>query len=330
LTRPSSCIGEISNHDLPYTAAEFDQGIARLHREGQKSRVVVDVLLTTTNVLLHDGSPLRTIDQRIWDLILGKRELSDVAIDGTYSTNDAATKVRKALHHWLKQIRETGVEPLVAEQRPAELSAAQKWRGEIARLRGMSAAKADELFASAEYTSAFLDHLRTSPASQLAYRWLRAKLEYLLRPDLCIVDMGCGLNPLADLPCHVTGLDRHGLPGQVKGKMECPPLPDSLADIIIYSLSSLSLYGTTDNLRDYFSHARRVLRGGGHLFIVEPGSAFTDEGLIHFIYDLQQFGFEQVGSIRDIRGEDGIVLNGMHFTLTGEVGKPGETRFERK
>ncbi len=49
---------EIIVADLPYTAAEFDQGIARLHREGQKQRVVVDVLLTATDALLHDGSPL--------------------------------------------------------------------------------------------------------------------------------------------------------------------------------------------------------------------------------------------------------------------------------
>ena len=318
---------EIIVADLPYTAAEFDQGIARLHREGQKHRVLVDVLLTTTKALLHDGSPLRTIDQRIWDLILGKRELSDVAIDGMYSAIDAAKKVRKALHRWLKQIRETGVEPLVAKPRPTELSAAQKWRGEIARLRGMSAAKADELFASTEYTSAFLDHLRTSSASQLAYQWLCAKLEYLLRPDLRIVDMGCGLNPFANLPCHVTGLDRHGLPGQVKGKMEKPPLLDASADVLIYSLS---LYGTADDLRAYFTHARRILRGGGHLFIVEPGSTFTSEGQRRFISDLQQFGFEQVGNMRDIRGEDGIILKGMHFTLTGEIGRPEETRFERK
>jgi len=318
---------EIIVADLPYTAAEFDQGSARLHREGQKHRVVVDVLLTTTNVLLHDGSPLRTIDQRIWDLILGKRELSDVAIDGLYSTTDAATKARKALHRWLKQIRETGVEPLFAKQRSAELSDAQKWRGDIARLRGMSAAKADELFSSTEYTRAFLAHLRTSPASQLAYQWLRAKLENILRPDLRIVDMGCGLNPFADLPCHVTGLDRHGLPGQVKGKIEQPPFFDASADVLIYSLS---LYGTADDLRAYFTHARRILRGGGHLFIVEPVSTFTLEGQIRFMSDLLQFGFEQVGKVKDIRGEDGIVLKGMHFSLTGEIGKPEGTTFERK
>jgi hypothetical protein len=33
---------------------------------------------------------------------------------------------------------------------------------------------------------------------------------------------------------------------------------------------------------------------------------------------------------RDIRSEEGIVLTGMHFTLTGDVGKPEETDFERK
>lgn len=76
----------------------------------------------------------------------------------------------------------------------------------------------------------------------------------LLHPDLDIVDMGCGLNPFANLPCHVIGLDRHELPGQIKGKMEAPPLPNASADVLIYSLS---LYGTTKDLRDYFTQARR-------------------------------------------------------------------------
>ena len=172
---------EIIVADLPYTAAEFDQGIARLHREGQQHRVTVDVLQTTTNVYLADGSPLLTVDQRVWHLILGKRELSDIAIDGKYHTTDAAMKVRKALHSWLKQVREIGIEPLVIERRSAEQSDAQRWRGEIARLRGMSAAKADELFANPDYTAAFLDHLRTSSASRLAHQWLRGKLEPTFR-----------------------------------------------------------------------------------------------------------------------------------------------------
>jgi hypothetical protein len=45
---------------------------------------------------------------------------------------------------------------------------------------------------------------------------------------------------------------------------------------------------------------------------------------------LNQFGFELVGSVKDLRGEDGTLLKGMHLTLTSEAGKPKEAAFERK
>ncbi len=323
----SDTASEIIFADLPYTYAEFDQGNARLYREGQKQRVRVDVLQTTTTATLRDGSALHTLDERIWDLIEGKRELADIAIDGKYDTTDAAAKVRKALRRWLKQAREIGVEPLSVERRATEQTSAQHWRGEIARLRGVSAVKADEVFADPNYTREFLEHLKTSLAAQLSHQWLRGKLSLLLRPDLAIVDMGCGLNPFADLPCRVIGLDRHDLPGQLRGKMENPSLPDRSADVLIFSLS---LYGTTSDLLAYFTHAARILRGGGHLFIVEPDSSFTAEGLARFVNGLRQFGFELVGSVKDLRGEDGTLLKGMHLTLTGEMGKPRVEMFERK
>ncbi|MDE3088214.1 MAG: hypothetical protein KGJ80_02360, partial [Chloroflexota bacterium] len=323
----SDTASEIIFADLPYTYAEFDQGNARLYREGQKQRVRVDVLQTTTTATLRDGSALHTLDERIWDLIEGKRELADIAIDGKYDTTDAAAKVQKALRRWLKQAREIGVEPLSVERRATEQTSAQRWRGEIARLRGVSAAKADAVFADPNYTCEFLEHLKTSVAAQLSHQWLRGKLSLLLRPDLAIVDMGCGLNPFADLPCRVIGLDRHDLPGQLRGKMENPLLPDKSADVLIYSLS---LYGTAADLMQYFTHAARILRGGGHLFIVEPESSFTVEGLARFVNGLKQFGFELVGSVKDLRGEDGTLLRSMHLTLTGEMGKPQETNLERK
>jgi hypothetical protein len=325
-SRPETT-NEIIVADLPYTWAEFEQGIARLDREGQRRRVRADVLQTTTAAMLRDGSAHHTLDERIWTLIEGKHELSDVAIDGKYDTTDAADKVVKALRRWLKQAREIGVEPLAVERRPAESTEAQRWRGEIGRLRGMSAARADEVFADPEYTRQFLAHLEKSTAAKLAHQWLRGRLTPLLRPDLAIADMGCGLNPFADLPCHIIGLDRHDRPGQLCGKMENPPLPDKSADVLIYSLS---LYGTAADLLAYFTHAARVLRGGGHLFIVEPDSAFTPAGLVRFVNALNQFGFELVRSVKDLRGEDGTVLKGMHLTLTGEMGQLEEAAFERK
>ncbi|HEV8717416.1 MAG TPA: SNF2-related protein [Candidatus Binatia bacterium] len=312
---------------LPYTWAEFEQGIARLYREGQRQCVLVDVLQTTTVATLNDRTALHTLDERIWDLIEGKRELSDVAVDGKYDTTDAAAKVQRALRRWLKQAREIGVEPLAVERRALEPSVAQKWRSEIARLRALSAAQADKVFADPEYTSEFLEHLKTSTAAKLSHQWLRGKLALLLRSDLTVVDMGCGLNPFADLPCRVIGLDRHELPGQLRGKMENPPLPDKSADVLIYSLS---LYGTASDLLAYFTHATRILRGGGHLFIVEPASAFTPEGLVRFLHGLRQFGLELVGSVKDLRSDDGTLLKGMHITLTGEMGKAEGATFERK
>jgi SAM-dependent methyltransferase len=279
-----------------------------------------------------DGSAYHTIDEQIWALIQGKRKLSDVAVDGKYDINGASAKVQKALRRWLKQTREMGVEPRRVERRSDEQSEAQKWRRQIAHLRAISTAKADELFAEPEYTRQFLTHLKNSPILQLSHQWLRGKLSLLLRPDLTVIDMGCGLNPFADLPCRMIGLDRHHQPEQpssqyVRGKMENPPLPDKSVDVLIYSLS---LFGTPSDLMAYFTQAVRILRGGGHLFIVELDSTFTLEGLARFVKGLSKLGLELVGSVKDLWSQDGVKLKGMHFTLTGEMGQSEEAEFERK
>ena len=72
------------------------------------------------------------------------------------------------------------------------------------------------------------------------------------------------------------------------------------------------------------------LRGGGHLFIVEPSSALSEDGLKHFLVGLCQFGFESIGSVKELRGEDGTILKALPLTLTGEAGRPVASLFERK
>jgi ubiquinone/menaquinone biosynthesis C-methylase UbiE len=175
----------------------------------------------------------------------------------------------------------------------------------------MSAAAADQVFADPAFTRSFLEHLKTSPASHLSHQWLRGQLEPLLRlgQPYTVVDMGCGLNKLAALPvefgvagrCEVIGLDRHDMPGVLKGKLESPPLADHSSDALVYSLS---LYGTAADQRSYLKQAARVLRPGGHLYIVEPASSFTTGGLVRYIGGLQQCGFELVGKPKEMRGEN--------------------------
>ncbi len=123
------------------------------------------------------------------------------------------------------------------------------------------------------------------------------------------------------------GLDRHDLPGVLRGKMEAPPLPDDTADVLIYSLS---LYGTSSDLMAYFTQAARIVRGGGHLFVVEPDSAFTADGLRRFVEGLRRFGFELVSGTKELRTEEGTLLRAMHFTLTGEPSSPEEDLLARK
>jgi len=72
------------------------------------------------------------------------------------------------------------------------------------------------------------------------------------------------------------------------------------------------------------------LRGGGYLSIVEPASAFTPECLARFLKGLREFGFELVGDVKGLRGEDGTRPMGMHLTRTGKMGKPEETAFARR
>ena len=93
----------------------------------------------------------------------------------------------------------------------------------------------------------------------------------------------------------------------MRGKMENPPLPDKSANVLIYSLS---LFGTASDLMAYFTQAVRILRGGGHLFIVELDSTFTPEGLARFIKGLSKFGFELVGSVKDLWSHRLVKING--------------------
>ncbi len=102
---------EVIIADVPYTWAEFQQGIARLHREGQQQQVRVEVLQTTTTVRLADETPLQTIDERIWALIAGKRDLAAIMIDGK-AFPDEAGLTQRALHRWLDQARAVGIAPV--------------------------------------------------------------------------------------------------------------------------------------------------------------------------------------------------------------------------
>ena len=105
-------------------------------------------------------------------------------------------------------------------------------------------------------------------------RWPEEPIEYvaeLIRKEVAhhtrLADLGCGECFLREaLPEYeITGID-HGAydAGVIACDMACTPLEDSSFDVAVFCLSLLGR-----NWPDYLSEARRILRPGGRLIIVE-------------------------------------------------------------
>ena len=62
--------------DHPWNRALYDQAVDRCHRIGQNQNI------TIYNIMCKD-----TIDERIWNIVNEKGELSDAIVDGKISKN---------------------------------------------------------------------------------------------------------------------------------------------------------------------------------------------------------------------------------------------------
>ena len=66
--------------ELPWTPADFDQTVDRLHRIGQEGSV-----LATSPLVPH------TIDEDMWELLAAKRQVVDAVTDGTPIADDGGS-----------------------------------------------------------------------------------------------------------------------------------------------------------------------------------------------------------------------------------------------
>ena len=127
-----------------------------------------------------------------------------------------------------------------------------------------------------EASQRFLAANDASPSARLAQRLIRERLARWLDPRAILVDLGCGSNPLRDLPCsRVTGIDRHGVNAGLTGDSAATGLPAGEADFVVLSLS---MWGTPEDRLSYLREAKRILRPLGKLVIVEPSTPFGGVG----------------------------------------------------
>jgi len=91
---------------LPWTGAEYEQIVGRLHRQGSEF-AGVEVIIP--QVVLQNGGSEWSWDKRRWDRIQWKRTLADAAIDGVIpegqlpSKEDMQSQSQAALQNWIAE-----------------------------------------------------------------------------------------------------------------------------------------------------------------------------------------------------------------------------------
>jgi SAM-dependent methyltransferase len=289
--------------DLPYTWAEFEQGVDRLHRIGQRLPVSVDVPIVTFGEQLTraDGGPVPSFDEWVWDSLLApKRRLADQVLDAAFDVSAYSDRaIRNAIKKVLDAAEQAGGMVLLPPP-PAESHAARH-RREVGRLRAMPRNRAGEQFNEPGASEEFLAANDASASARLAQRLVRERLSRWLDRRSVVVDLGCGSHPLRDLPCaRVIGIDRHGVNGGLVGDSADTELPSGEADFVVMSLS---MWGTPADRLAYLYEAKRLLRPIGKLVIVEPAHTFGGGGHL-------KTGVERLAAI--------LEQLGMHLTETRE------------
>lgn len=259
--------------DLPYTWAEFEQAVDRLHRVGQRFAVQIEVPIVTfpPTFTRADGEPLSSFDGWVWDLIASKERLADQVLDAAFDVSGYTQgKVQRAIRDMLRALHDAGGAVLAPP--PPEDSPAAEHRRALGRYRALPRQRAADIFLrNPDVSVTFLRENDASRSAILAQQLVRERLGRWLDRRSLVVDLGCGSNPLRDLSCQVLGIDRHGVNGGRVGDMAATELPSGEADFVAMSLS---MWGTPADRLAYLREAKRLLRPLGKLIVVEPAGPF--------------------------------------------------------
>jgi hypothetical protein len=289
---------------LPWTAAEFEQLIGRIHRQGQKRNVEVVIPITRAEVNGAEWSWCRAKMQRLQF----KKSIADAAVDGIVPEGHlrSESQVYQDLTAWLERLAQGQVASherrplpiLIGEVEPVEERLGRF--GDFSRMNARwnqanSATTHERLEKEPTEWRHYHDELARVRSSwsvdpqEEFIRWAR------LRTDLVIGDFGCGRakvrNSLADR--HVVhSFDHVAVSEDVLAcDMAHVPLENEVLDVALFCLSMMGCNGI-----DYLREAYRVLKLDGWLHVYEPTSRFLDTD--GFVQGLRNLGFGNV-DVRD-------------------------------
>jgi superfamily II DNA or RNA helicase len=291
---------------LPWTAAEFEQLIGRIHRQGQTKPVEVVIPITKADVNGEEWSWCRMKVQRLHF----KKSVADAAVDGVVPEGHLRSPetAYQDLMGWLNRL--TGGQ-VVDLERPSlgfalpdttePIEARRARFGNFSRLNARwnhadSGTTHARLLKEPSEWQHYHDELArvrsgwTVDPQEEFVRWAQR------RSDLVIGDFGCGRAKvraaLGDR--HVVhSFDHIAFTPEVVGcDMAHVPLDDETLDEAVFCLSMMG-----SNLTDYVREAYRTLKLDGRLHIYEPTERFSDRDA--FLRSLKDLGFSNVDA-RDL------------------------------
>lgn len=281
---------------LPWTAADYQQVVGRVHRQGQtahKVRVVIPVTVAYTEIV--NGVPWSWCRRRA-GVLKYKKTIADAVLDGTIPEAEhlSQEKVTRSIVKWLHRLDTDGeitVErrPLTADEpetieRDTETAAAAGRRayGEFSKVNNRwNRAKSQTTHTKlqkdpvawhdyhAMYRKARI-HWPVIPAQRFA-GMLNER-----RSHLTVADLGCGEMLLAHHAAdwhRILGFDHVAVDDRVTVcDIANVPLEDQSVNV---SVLSLALMGR--NCSDYLTEAWRITEVDGFLWLAEPTSRIGDD-----------------------------------------------------
>ncbi len=298
---------------LPWTAAEYQQLIGRVIRQGSKFKKV-DIFIPQV-VISKGDDEIWSWDKIRYDIIERKKTLSDLVIDGSIPTKvlpsheKLVEDAKKELEIWIKKIEYsdedltspirqelfTSMNPVLIEmknQRNSELMEFNR-KGKTTKSSTMHKEFKDNPDSWHRYHA--LRNDRISEWGEIPYEYIATKIK---RTKDKIVDFGCGENKfkLCVPNNEVISFDHIAIDSSVIAcdmKDVSNYLSDASVDVAVFSLA---LWGT--NYKDYIKEAHRVLDYKGVIYIAEPISSYeTKESEQNLIDLVENVGFELVGDI---------------------------------
>ncbi|MBV8758740.1 MAG: DEAD/DEAH box helicase family protein, partial [Deltaproteobacteria bacterium] len=285
---------------LPWTNAEYEQLVGRLHRQGstfEKVDVIIPVTFATVN-----GERWSYCQSKL-DRLQYKKSIADAAVDGVVPEGNLRTpaQAQQDIMDWLARL-ETGQMNEVARVpikipltgTPADVEKRLAKYGDFSKMNNRwYASSSDKTHARLQQNPEEWAHYHTM-YSKLRESWpvvpFKEELRWLdERRGWVVGDFGCGEAFIAkEVGANHTvhSFDHVALDSRVVAcDIAHVPLKDGELDLAIFCLSLMG-----SNFTDYIREAHRCLRLDGVLHIWEAASYFDD---VHaFATALGKLGFE--------------------------------------